>query len=49
MKVEVITKYNIIHLSIESVEDEDFKLLLEQPYVIEVKYIEEEKSLTLSK
>jgi hypothetical protein len=49
MKVEVVTKYNVIHLTIESKEDEDFKLLLEQPYVIEVKYIEEEKSLTLSK
>ena len=49
MKVEVVTKYNVIHLEIESTEDENFKLLLEQPYIVEVRYIEEEKNLTLDK
>ena len=36
-KATIKTKYNTIILNIESTEDPDFKEIIEQPYVIEIK------------
>lgn len=36
-QVEIKTKYNIIHLTIEDIENEQFKEILEQPYIEEVR------------
>lgn len=35
--VEIITKYNVIHLQVEDLQNEEFIEIIEQPYVIEVK------------
>lgn len=47
-RVEIKTKYNIIHLEVEDIESPDFIEITEQPYVLEVK-IEKIKELTLEK
>lgn len=47
-KATIKTKYNTIILNIEDTNDEQFKEICEQPYVIEIK-IEKEKALNLKK
>lgn len=36
-KVEIKTKYNVIHLEVEDLQDEQFQEIVNQPYVIEVR------------
>ena len=46
--VEIITKYNVIHLQVEDLQNEEFIEIIEQPYVVEVK-AEKVKTLGLKK
>lgn len=46
--VEIITKYNVIHLQVEDLQNEEFIEIISQPYVIEVK-AEKVKTLSLKK
>lgn len=47
-KVEIKTKYNVINMQIEDINDPKFLEICEQPYVIEVR-AEKIKELTLKK
>ena len=47
-KVEIKTRYNVIHLEVEDLNDPEFVEICEQPYVQEVR-AERIKELTIEK